>query len=270
MDAYDSYMRAVNQFREGNTLFSKVEIEVNIGCNRKCAYCFLATRRRESVVQSKSRTMEMELFALLLSQLSDLSFSGEINFHFYSEPLLNMRLENYVEATRRKLPNVAIVLYTNGDRLDRNRYRQLQTAGVTKFYVTFHDDRIPESREELRTRPDVVYDTRSMILLNNRGGYLGACEHEQVSKLPCIYPSSSIIVTIDGNVLPCSCDFDEQMCFGNIKAASLANIWNSEKAQLFRSDLLAGLRAKHALCKDCDYYSSVLGLPSVAESSRNH
>lgn len=269
MEAYADYMREVSRLKDEQPRFQKVEIEVNTGCNRRCSYCFLATRRRESVVEARRRVMEMELYERVVSQLADLEFEGELNYHFYGEPLINKRLHEYVALARAALPRCTIVLYTNGDLLTPAKYRQLRDAGVGRFYVTFHNDVVPQRLGEVLAQPDVVYDTRSTILLNNRGGYLGRNPFEAVRTLPCIYPSVTVIVTIDGNVLPCSCDFDERMSFGNVRSRHLREIWDSEKARAFRRDLLDGARASHALCEGCDYYSGIVGLPSAAEAHRN-
>lgn len=268
-DEYEDYMRGVDRLKVQRPRFQKVEVEVNTGCNRQCGYCFLATRKRESVVSSRRRVMEMALYATLVGQLESLGFDGELNYHFYGEPLVNKRLPEYVALARRHLPAAAIVLYTNGDLLTPAKYRALREAGVTRFYVTFHDDAVPDRLRDVVTQPDVTYDTRSTMVLNNRGGHLGRNPFERVRSLPCIYPSLSVVVTIDGNVLPCSCDFDEQMPLGNIRTTHLREIWDSEKARGFRQDLLEGARARHALCEGCDFYSPVLGVPSMAEAHRH-
>jgi radical SAM protein with 4Fe4S-binding SPASM domain len=200
--------------------------------------------------------MGRELYLLLLQQLVQLGFSGEINFHFYAEPLLNKRLAWFSAQAKEQLPKSTIVLYTNGDFLSAARYRQLRESGVDVFYVTRHDDDVPDWLLPLLAERDVVLDYGSKIKLNNRGGYLGPPKDPRVHSFPCVYPSLAIIVTIDGNILPCSCDFDEKMSFGNIKERSLHEIWNSERAVSFRRSVLAGHRSQYDLCRNCDYYSS--------------
>jgi radical SAM protein with 4Fe4S-binding SPASM domain len=268
MQTYSNYMSEVDRLRRDRPLFQKVEIEINLGCNRRCSYCYLATKKRESIVATGQREMDRVIYSTLLSQLADLNFQGEVNFHFYAEPLLCKRLTEYVQSAKRELPAVSIVLYTNGDFLTPEKFADLKQAGLDTFFITSHDDRLPAHLNEIVKRSDVIWETRSIILLNNRGGYLGENPFPQLRKFPCVYPSLVIVVTIDGNVLPCSCDFNEQMCFGNITRRHLRDIWHSQEAQSFRSALLAGNRAEFALCSECDYYSGILGLPSAAEANR--
>lgn len=268
MQTYSHYISEVDRLQRDRPLFQKVEIEINLGCNRRCGYCFLATRKRETVVATKQREMDRGLYSSLLSQLIDLNFQGEVNFHFYAEPLLSRRLPEYVRSAKREIPAVSIVLYTNGDFLTPEKFAVLKQAGVDRFYITSHDDELPAHLTDIVKLSDVTWEKRSIILLNNRGGYLGPNRFPEIQKLPCIYPSMAIIVTIDGNVLPCSCDFSEQMCFGNITKQHLKDIWHSQAAQSFRTALLAGKRAEFTLCRECDYYSSVLQLPSAAEAKR--
>jgi radical SAM protein with 4Fe4S-binding SPASM domain len=265
----DWFLEQVALLRKEPRYFQKVEVELNLGCNRRCPYCFLATERREDVVETPTRVMPTDLLALLLEQLRSLDFAGEINPHFYAEPLLNKRLASQIGTIKDYLPACKIVLYTNGDLLSGERYRALRLAGVDHFHVTFHDDVVPAPCRELVGIPDVSVERRSDLILNNRAGYLGCTHGAALRSFPCIYPAVAVIVTIEGNVLPCSCDFYERVCFGNIRRAHLRDIWESEPARLFRRDLLDGRRAKYDLCRDCDFYGDNLGHVSAAEAHRD-
>jgi radical SAM protein with 4Fe4S-binding SPASM domain len=269
MTPIEAYLSRVEELKKQTPLFAKVEVEVNLGCNRRCAYCFLATKRREHIIRTKQRVIAPDVYNRLLTQLQDLEFTGELNFHFYSEPLLDPSLSDHIRVARHALPDSLLVLYSNGDRLDVRRYEALKAAGLDRFYLTFHDDVIPDRLKDIINLPDVVFDRRATILLNNRGGYLGKNRNPQVATLPCVYPALAIVVTIEGNVLPCSCDFDEQMSFGNINAVHLRDIWRSPKATQFRDDLLNGWRSRYKLCEHCDYFSGIVGVTSTAEASRD-
>lgn len=262
------YQARVQRLAEQNGLFEKLEIELSLGCNRRCTYCFLATERRQDHVQSRTRVMPQPLFDLLLDQLTELEFRGVLCFHFYNEPLLNPHLHRYVAAARKRLPDVQMIIYTNADLLDEARYHELTTAGINLIYVTRHDNAVPATLAPVLKLPGVLIDMRADMEFNNRGGYLGPPVDDRMRTLPCVYPSECAIITIDGNVLPCSCDFRESMKFGNIREQHLRDIYLSPAAIAFRRDLLAGRRQDHALCKDCDWYAEVLGLPSSAEAHR--
>ena len=269
MSAYLDYLRQVDVLKTAVPRIRQVEIETNLGCNRRCPYCFLSEKRREDIVRTRRKIMDMDLFTEILHQLRSMDFDGEINLHFYGEPLINKSLSVFVAKTSDLLPKAHIVLYTNGDLLTVDKYNLLKRAGIGTFYITRHDNDIPERLRPIFGRPDVVWDSRATMDFNNRGGFLGSLQDPRVRKLPCIYPALALIITIDGDVLPCSCDFDHKMCFGNIKERHIVDIWRSEVARRFRRDLLEGRRGDYDLCRDCDFYSDRLGVPSAAERFRD-
>jgi radical SAM protein with 4Fe4S-binding SPASM domain len=264
------YLERVAELQRGDRLFEKLEVELNLGCNRRCSYCYLATDRRENYVLSNHGTMDSGLFELLIAQLVDLQGGGAICFHFYAEPLLNKRLGECTAWARKRLPRVQVILYTNGDFLTANRHQELTSAGVSLFFVTRHDNKIPSFLAPVLEEDNVVLDRRTDMVFNNRGGLLGRNADQSVRSLPCIHTSECLIVTIDGNVLPCSCDFRELHRFGNIRDTHIADIYRSETCRAFRRNLLAGDRAAYKLCRDCDFYCEVLGVPSAAETHREH
>lgn len=262
------YLKRVNELQHADGMFEKIEIELNLGCNRRCTYCNLATERREDYVQSQRKTMEWGLFELLVGQLVDVGFRGTLCFHFYAEPLLNKRLGEFAAYARKHLRETQCIVYSNGDYLTLQRHSELTSSGISLFFITRHDNTIPDSLMPVLQKPNVLLDTRAEMVLNNRAGLLGPPVSPQIRTLPCIYTSEAVVVTIDGNVLPCACDFRESHRFGNIRETHLRDIYTSEECRRFRRDLLAGRRESYALCRDCDCYCEVLGLPSAAEVHR--
>lgn len=264
------YTEHAAELHRADPLFRKLEIETHLGCNRRCTYCFLATEKRANYAEHSGSIMEWPLYETLLAQLTDLGFDGILCFHFYDEPLLNPLIEQFVAAAAHQLPRTRRVIYTNGDRLTESRFASLRLAGTDLVYVTRHDNQVNERlRHIMRSDPDgIALDTRRDMQLNNRGGYLGPQTDPRIRRLPCIYPSESPIITIAGNVLPCSVDFRETMRLGNIKNEHLRDIFWSTKAVAFRRSLLEGGREHHALCVDCDYYADIIGANSTAEQHR--
>jgi radical SAM protein with 4Fe4S-binding SPASM domain len=72
------------------------------------------------------------------------------------------------------------------------------------------------------------------------------------SDISCPAPSDILVVTLSGNVIPCSDDFFGKNIMGNICNQSLVDIWNSPKYTDFRKDLLSGKRYKYDACKKCN------------------
>lgn len=69
----------------------------------------------------------------------------------------------------------------------------------------------------------------------------------------CEFPWSSLTIMSNGNVVPCTQDYDAEMCFGNIKETSLETIWNSDEYKEFRQWHISGNFPKGNKCNErCD------------------
>lgn len=237
-------------------IFSMVEIEINSMCNRSCWYC------PNSIAERKEQgEMEPSLFKLLMEQLQCINFNGRISYHFYGEPLLCSNLDYFVSLSKEYCPHSRSVVYTNGDYLSINKLEQLSLAGVDKFIVTRHvgpkhefGEVLNNVRDEIRAKVEYVHS--SDLILSNRGGILSTIENKINPKnTPCMVPSSLVVVTVNGNVLPCFEDFHQKYQMGNIKETSILNIWKSEKFTEFREILKRGERYMTEICKNCNNVS---------------
>ncbi len=231
-----------------------VEIEVNSACNRSCSYCpnSIETRGRE--------VMSEEVYDLILCRLKEISFSGRLSFNFYNEPLLHHRLEVFVRKTKDVLPEVKIHLYSNGTLLTKEKFDLLDAAGVDRFMVTRHE--MEMNREYVFEKTfrhlsssqvkKVVYKNFDEIKLFNRGGFLPHLGDQGLPLHPCFLPTHVMIITVDGQVLPCFEDFKEKKVFGNLRAHTIKEIWENETYVQFRKDLQRGLRHLHDPCRKCN------------------
>lgn len=69
----------------------------------------------------------------------------------------------------------------------------------------------------------------------------------------CEFPWTSLTVMADGSVVPCTQDYDAEMCMGNVNEQSLEEIWNSEKYAEFRRWHVTGEFPKGFKCAGrCD------------------
>ncbi|HUP58415.1 MAG TPA: SPASM domain-containing protein [Bdellovibrionota bacterium] len=233
-----------------------IEIEINHDCNRTCAYCPNATLQRKNQGQ-----MSEELFLRLLTELREIGYGGRISYHFYNEPLLSPQLDRFVGLTRRYLPECRIEIYTNGTLLTEDRLMTLLTLGVDKFLVTKHHGLATFPFEELyeklqpAIRSKIQLQGYKEMHLTSRGGLVNVRppERKPPLDLPCLVPSTLLVVTVNGNVLPCFEDFNELNVMGNLNERSLLEIWNSERYRDFRVDLKRKRRSAHAVCKDCNH-----------------
>jgi radical SAM protein with 4Fe4S-binding SPASM domain len=74
------------------------------------------------------------------------------------------------------------------------------------------------------------------------------------SKKRCTAPLQGVVIKPNGDVLFCPDEWIDDYVLGNIREQDIAEIWNSEKAQTFRSALY---REKHfPACKRCSWMYS--------------
>jgi len=233
-----------------------VEIEINHTCNRSCTYC------PNSISDRKTKgSMDMSLFQLIMDRLADVSFSGRISFHLYNEPLLHPKLKEFVEITKLKLPRSKVHLYSNGTLLNAKLFSNLQKSGVDKFIITRHEKDSDDSKYIFEktwnnlTELDkeiVEYKLFKEIHLVNRGGLLPNLGKDGLHLHPCHLPSHMLSVTVDGRVLSCFEDFNENLILGDLKTHSLNEIWNSSVYTDFRKQLKLGLRHNFKTCNGCN------------------
>ncbi|EML6324639.1 SPASM domain-containing protein [Bacillus cereus] len=234
-------------------MFSMVEIEINSKCNRSCWYC------PNSIGERKEQgEMDESLFRTLMEQLRSVNFSGRISYHFYGEPLLCSNIELFVSLSKEYCPHSRSIVYTNGDYLDLGKLERLSNLGMDKFIVTQHVGPKHKFGEVYKRAPKhlkekIEYLDSSDLNLSNRGGILTKIENKVDPKVtPCMVPSSLVVVTLKGNVMPCFEDFYQKYPMGNIKDSHIMDIWNSKKFTEFREDLRKGNRYKYEICKNCN------------------
>jgi len=235
------------------TLFAKIEIEINHDCNRKCWYCPNAVAERKS-----SGEMSEETFLRLMDQLNDLNYRGDVSFHFYNEPMMAKKFMWFVETARKRLPHSKLELYTNGTLLTYEKFIHLYELGLDRFIVTKHfgektfvfDETFSRLTDTHKER--VIYQGHDDIHMTNRGGLIKAGPESVPALSPCYIPNILMVVTHDGNVLPCFEDFDEKLVMGNFLHSDLLTIWNSEKYKSLRKNLRLGKRHMFSPCSSCN------------------
>ena len=227
-------------------IFDEVIIETTSLCNRKCSYCPISTHVRQR------KLMDSNLYKKIIDELGEIDFRGKIGYHLFSEPLLDSRLDEFVLYTRNKLKKSEIMIYTNGDCLDKNRYNSLLKSGVSMFYVTIHENNIGH-----KFKKDLIHFEKKYLairymnknsLLLSRGGLIKPRFKEVMLK--CRYPSNCLYIDVEGNVILCSEDFFSKYNFGNIKEESLMNIRNKKEFKKIRDETRKGT-FKLDICKKC-------------------
>jgi radical SAM protein with 4Fe4S-binding SPASM domain len=70
---------------------------------------------------------------------------------------------------------------------------------------------------------------------------------------PCFRLWSGCVISTTGEVLPCCYDKEHQYPLGNVMNQSIANIFQSEKANMLRNKVLTDKNHLPKMCKNCNY-----------------
>jgi radical SAM protein with 4Fe4S-binding SPASM domain len=234
-------------------MFRSVELEVNSMCNRKCSYCPNVSTQRPTGYMTEA------LFQKIISDLADVNFDGNVAYHFYGEPLLDKRLLGFVEYTVRHVPGCRPLIYSNGDFLTLDLFREYIKWGRTKFLITQHDNRMPSNLQAILTeasaeeRDHIAIRFANDIEIMNRSGLIKTMSVPgEPLEVPCDAPLATMVITMNGNVVLCCNDYLETEVIGNVSSYSLREIWCSEPFERFRNALSKGDRTASNLCVRCD------------------
>ncbi len=112
-----------------------IELAISSYCNRRCRYCpnYLVDR------YSTEHLMSDSLFDNILKQLCKINYSRNFTIHRYNEPLANKyNALLRISQIRELLPQAKILVYTNGDYLDKFLVTMLADFGVDTIHATLH------------------------------------------------------------------------------------------------------------------------------------
>jgi radical SAM protein with 4Fe4S-binding SPASM domain len=103
----------------------------------------------------------------------------------------------------------------------------------------------------------IRFDSRKF---HNFCGHLDFTKNEDSYRM-CPYPWTQMAVTYSGDCVPCCRDTAARSVLGNLLLDDVNEIWNNEKYQQFRENLINHHPELNAACENCD-------LPYSAEDNR--
>ena len=265
------------QFDRSNKipLFSLVEISDSGTCNRACSFCPRSNKDWINKFDNKE-FIEPELHKNIVSQLKDLDYNGIVMYSGFNEPLLNKSIYKNITQTRSYLPNAKIELITNGDALNEKRLVKLFESGLSTLLISVYDgpedmDKFEEMCSSVNLDKDqYVIRKRYLppeknfgITMSNRAGLMENAEHaipslKEPLKTPCYYPSYTLFIDYNGDVLMCSHDWGKKNILGNLKKEKIMDVWLSDNAMMSRKNLANGDRG-FSPCDVCDTGGSLIG-----------
>ena len=215
---------------DGKPLFSWIDINPTELCNRTCAFC---PRHDPAEYPNQNLHMTIELGQKMAEELASIDYQGAVTFSGYGEPLLHPEISDLIgQFTSR---GVRTEVVTNGDPLTPELIQEISGSGPVFFVVSMYDGmhqkeyfqdifnqaNIDASSYLLRDR---WYDESSEfgLKLTNRAGVYSSSTFSShtidYQKRPCFYPSYSMTIDWNGDVLLCVQDWNKRVKFGNLNS----------------------------------------------------
>lgn len=230
-------------------------------CNRTCHFC---PRYDPELYPNQKLHMTVETVKNVVNNLREHDYIGQIMFSGFGEPLLNRKILDMIKVCSDA--GIYTEMTTNGDKVLQGKWYEIQDfvdAGLTALHVDIYDD-VEQylAWEELiqpfigkiriKLTPRFVQVTPQF---NNRAGKLSHLTEvwEGPRDKPCFAPSVKAFIDWDGTVRMCCHDWDKTGNFGNVNEQPFNEIWNNDKMNAMRSQLMYQSRSKAGSpCNKCN------------------
>lgn len=255
---------------DGNTLFRQIQIETVNRCNGNCSFCPVNVNEPQRVYAK----MDARLFKDIINQLVEMNYVGEVSFSSNNEPMLDSRILEFIKYARQQLPKAYFTMWSNGTLLNQENSAEL-VKYLDRLYIDLYskDYSIPQNIEDIidnvftsvgytMVKGLVIKNYASKVViflrdvnqvLSSRGGKAPNKKIARTINMSCEYPYTQMIVRPTGEVSLCCSDALGLYTMGDLRVQSILDVWNSDKFEKVRKDLLKNKRKGLFLCKDCDF-----------------
>jgi len=273
---------------------SRIEMETHSYCNRRCSYC-------PNVVGDRigpNQFMPADILEKIYSNLEEINYDRYLILNYYNEPLADRSIIARISEARARLPNARIMIYSNGDYLDRGFIEELAEAGLDYLHISIHlkrgdrytdlyvVNRINEIsvRMGIASRIETVRTGQLMVAKTphnkmeieirainyfeqgtDRGGLISEVTTPQGRSAPCFFPFSHFVISYNGLIAPC-CHIrsdrpeHEPYIYGNLRDYdSIFQAFLSAPAAAWRREMAGGQEKR----KPCDTCSAGVPGPDV-------
>lgn len=266
------YRKTKNKKNENSNihLLGLMNIELNLTelCNRKCSFC---PRNNSKIYPNQNLNMEVQTAINIKKHLIKNNYKNEISIAGFGEPLLN---KNFLKILNIFSNSFFTELISNGDVLKKNNtlINRIFKTKIGMLTINCYDDKnqVIFFNEKLKSykgrfRIKTLFDTGEKHLLdlynfNNRGGSL----YKQNSlKRECYLPFYKAFIDWNGDVRLCCNDWlRKHEVLGNVNKEDFSKIWNSEKLNFVRKNLIHKHRKKINPCNKCSINGKLIGKKS--------
>ncbi|MBF0330271.1 MAG: SPASM domain-containing protein [Nitrospirae bacterium] len=241
------YYKADESINPFETIRS-ISIELSNDCNystwhKKCP--------AHDVLDKK--TLSSDMVHKILDELSIISYTGELMWHLYNEPLMDPRLVTFIKYAKSVCPASVIHLWTNGFYLTQAVADEVVNAGASRITISAYTDAEYERLSKLEI--PIIHLIEKVGELDLRKEMYS--NEEIKSCVPCITPSRDIVVRFNGDVVICCLDWKNSVVFGNIYNQSLKEILSSTRYKEVSKSLRYGIKDE-AICRRCNWKTWII------------
>jgi radical SAM protein with 4Fe4S-binding SPASM domain len=263
--------RIVNYIKNQKAdLFNTIAIETSEYCNRKCSFC------PNSVYNQNKNLMTEELLNRIILQLESINYTGTIAFHQYNEPLIDERLDEFIIFTKNILPKASLMISTNGDYLNYERWVNLRRRGLDYAIISQYDGKVNPNIEsilnlltETERNSFIIKIRGDFNLFRTRGGHINK---EKIPQKPltenCLRPFSQLVIRYSGIATLCCEDYLCDVKIGNAFNETIEEIWNSKTLNKIRNNLIENKRENICLKCNTTYLNSIESCDWIGESRK--
>jgi MoaA/NifB/PqqE/SkfB family radical SAM enzyme len=237
-------------------------LDVSLELSNLCQYawfhkkCPLHLEMETPFVVRTPKILPASIVYKVLDTLAKYDYGNEINFHQYSEPLLDPRLFEFIRYARRACPESKITILTNGHYLTTGLAEELALAGVSQLLVSLYRRGTEWADNLVMQCPSNFCHILHHGDLDDRLSLYDQEPGPVPNSKPCYAPLAYLGITRDAKVSLCCFDWKRHHTFGSLLEQSLEKILVSDKVQETYQRLSSGDRFL-ALCRRCPYSRGV-------------
>lgn len=239
--------------------FTKVILEVNSDCNRRCHFCNRHgdSKNRFFDTQGKlvSRFMPLGQIENIRQQLVDMEWEGEVFFGHMSEPTMDPGIVDIVSSFAQH--DWPITFHTNGDFLRKDDLLSHELSQVVDRFVVGIYDVEGKTKQEIaqqkqwwkkRLAPANVIFSVATTRFERRFSL-----EEDKRSFPnagCTAQLLNLVIYYDGEVALCCEDINCEFDLGNVFETPILDIWESSERFKLAARIL-NKRSNHPVCAAC-------------------
>jgi len=223
-------------------LFTRLEIETQSTCNRKCVWCIRNSNpdKEETAPWFKKSQLPIETIERIIDESLSLGFRGDVCLQHYNEPLMDERISDIVKLVKSK--GISKVFFgSNADYLNKKVAESLDGFVDEIGFALYYDGEKFEKRKKFvqslfkKTRVEIACgaDDYKYPILTHYNPLVDDVEKIALSysHLPCRRPLKRLIINHKGDMLMCCDDMTGKFGLGNINGSTVEELWYSEKHQ---------------------------------------